>query len=76
MTEPDNGIVTYSNQLDNEMYIFGTVATYTCSPGYGLSSTQSRTCITVNGRGTTGRFSGNEPTCDRELMLLATTNNY
>ncbi len=73
MTEPDNGIVTYSNQLDNEMYIFGTVATYTCSPGYGLSSTQSRTCTTstVNGRGITGRFSGNEPTCDRELMLLA-----
>ncbi len=72
MTEPDNGIVTHSNQLDNEMYIFGTVATYTCSPGYGLSSTQSRTCTTVNGRETTGRFSGNEPTCDSELMLLAT----
>ncbi len=63
---PDNGMVIYSNQSYNEMYIFGTVATCTCSPGYGLSSTQSRTCTTVNGGGTIGRFSGSEPSCDRE----------
>ncbi len=68
MTAPDNGNVIYLNQLDDDKYIFGTVATYTCSPGYSLSSTQSRTCITDNGGGTIGRFSGNEPTCDRELI--------
>ena len=68
MTVPDNGNVTYSAQLDDEMYIFGTVATYTCSPGYRLSSTESRICITDNGGGAIGRFSGNEPNCDRELI--------
>ncbi len=57
MTTPENGIVTYSNQLHSRKYIFGTVATYTCSPGYGLSNTESRTCITVNGGGgTIGRL--------------------
>ena len=71
MTASDNGNVTYSNQLDDDKYIFGTVATYTCSHGYGLSSTESRTCITDNGGGgAIGRFSGNEPNCDRELILL------
>ena len=49
------------------MYIFGTVATYTCTPGYGLSSTRNRTCIADNNRGAIGRFSGSEATCEREL---------
>ncbi|XP_064386053.1 sushi, von Willebrand factor type A, EGF and pentraxin domain-containing protein 1-like [Halichondria panicea] len=64
MTALDNGIVTYSNQLQNEKYIFGTLVTYICSPGYGLSSTQNRTCITDGGR-TIGIFNGSDPTCDR-----------
>ncbi len=68
MTAPDNGSVIYSNQVQNDNFIFGTVATYTCSPGYGLNSTQSRTCITVNDGRTIGRFNGSEPTCDRELV--------
>ncbi len=67
MTAPDNGNVTYSNQLDDGKYIFGTIATYTCSPGYSLRSTENRTCITVDGGGTVGIFSASEPTCGREL---------
>ncbi len=61
-------MVTYSNQLQNDKYIFGTMATYTCSTGYGLSSTGNRSCVTDNGGGTIGRFSGREPSCDRELV--------
>ncbi len=67
LTAPDNGNVTYSNQLDDGKYIFGTIATYTCSPGYSLRSTENRTCITVDGGGTVGIFSGSESTCGREL---------
>ncbi len=68
MTAPDNGRVIYSNQIQNGKFIFGTVATYTCSPSYGLSSTMSQTCITDNGGGTIGIFNGSEPTCDGELI--------
>ncbi len=69
MPAPNNGMVTYSNEIQNRTFMFGTVATYTCSPGYGLSSTDNRTCMTAdNGGETIGRFDGSEPSCDRELV--------
>ncbi len=65
--------ITYSYSKveveEKDNYLLGTEANYSCSPGFGLSSTQTRTCVDVN-NGTVGRFNGNEPTCKRELLNL------
>ena len=60
---PDNGMISYSKNPTNGSYILGTVATYSCSPGFGLSSTQSRECVSNGDSGTVGRFNGSEPSC-------------
>ena len=70
MEAPDSGIVSYSSTATNELYIFGTVATYSCSPGFGLSSTQSRVCVGHGSSETVGRFNGSDPTCDGKQQCL------
>ena len=67
---PDSGIVSYSNTATNELYIFGTVATYSCSHGFGLSSTQSRVCVGNGTSGTVGMFNGSKPTCEGKQQSL------
>ena len=57
-------MITYSNTEINGMYILGTVATYSCSPGFGLSSTQSRVCVDDGSSETVGRFNGEKPSCE------------
>ena len=59
----DSGMIGYSNTVINGSYILGTVATYSCSPGFGLNNTQSRVCV-GDGNGTVGRFNGSEPSCE------------
>ena len=59
----DNGMIGFSNDKTNEVFIYGTVATYSCSPGFSLSSSQSRVCV-GDGNGTVGRFNGSEPSCE------------
>ena len=61
---PDNGMITYSRNPTNGSYILGTVTTYSCSPGFGLSSTQSRVCVGDGSSETVGRFNGSEPSCE------------
>ena len=60
---PTNGMVSYSSPEEDGSYVFGTVATFSCSPGFGLSTLETRTCTRTNDVGT---FSGSSPTCDGE----------
>ena len=60
----DNGMISYSSNERNGMYIYRTVATYSCFPGYGLNGTQSRVCIGDGNSETVGRFNGSEPSCE------------
>ncbi|XP_064386052.1 sushi, von Willebrand factor type A, EGF and pentraxin domain-containing protein 1-like [Halichondria panicea] len=55
---PINGMVSYSSPVENGSYVFGTVATFSCSPGFGLDGTSTRTCETEQ-----GTFSGTTPSC-------------
>ena len=57
-----NGIISYSSEIINGSYSFGTVATFSCSPGFGLNGLQSRKCVN-GGNSTTGVFSGDDPNC-------------
>ncbi len=56
---PTNGMVSYSSPVENDSYIFGTVA---CSPGFGLSL-ETTTCTGENDADM-GTFNGSDPTCD------------
>ena len=62
---PTNGMVSYSSSVEGGSYVFGTVATFSCSPGFGLSTLETRTC-TGPKSAEIGTFSGSSPTCDGE----------
>ncbi len=66
---PTNGMVSYSSPVENGSYIFGTVATFSCSPGFGLSILEPRTCTGENDGAKMGTFSGSDPTCDGEYPI-------
>ena len=51
-------------------YYYGTIATYSCSPGYGLGGPQRNWCV-GNGSSTVGMFNGSDPTCECELMMTS-----
>ena len=55
LSAPANG------QVDAAVRIFGSVATYSCDAGFTLNGEATRTC------GGEGAWSGNAPSCDREL---------
>ncbi|XP_064386521.1 uncharacterized protein LOC135335055 isoform X2 [Halichondria panicea] len=55
---PTNGIVSYSSPEEGGSYVYGTVATFSCSPGFSLNGTSTRTCETEQ-----GTFSGTTPSC-------------
>ena len=57
-------MISYSRNPTNGSYIHGTVATYSCFPEYGLSSTQSRVCVGDGNSEAVGRFNGSEPSCE------------
>ena len=62
---PINGMVSYSSPVENGSYVFGTVATFSCSPGFGLDGTSTRTCETEQ-----GTFSGTTPSCIGEKIII------
>ncbi len=68
---PTNGMVSYSSPVENGSYVFGTVATFSCSPGFGLSSLEPRTCTGENDPDM-GTFSGSDPTCDGKYPIMVT----
>ena len=67
---PTNGMVSYSSPEEGGSYVFGTVATFSCSPGFGLSTLETtRTCTGINDA-EIGTFSGSSPTCDGEIVII------
>ena len=62
---PTNGMVSYSSPVEGGSYVYGTVATFSCSPGFGLNTLETRTC-TGTKNAEIGTFSGLSPTCDGE----------
>ncbi len=71
-----NGTISFSNGYSNtsnmEVFDFGTEALYNCSAGYFLNDTGAnikRTCQDNNQLDTVGEWSGEAPTCVRELYL-------
>ena len=61
LRSPANGEVTYSN---SQPYTNGTVATYSCDEGFGLSGGDvTRTCE-GDGSSPNGDWSGVTPSCE------------
>ena len=73
LTQPSNGVVSISTGTHGVNLGVGAIATYSCNSGYGLVGQASRTC--VSGGGTTGTWSGTQPTCEgknlHSLHILA-----
>ena len=65
---PIHGMVSYSSPVENSSYVFGTVATFSCSPSFGLSTLETRTCTGTNDA-EIGTFNGSSPTCDGEIVM-------
>lgn len=61
---PENGTISYAP--DSLSYDLGTVATYTCNPGFSLEGNLTRTCI---------RTEGNISTWNRQDESLTCTSN-
>ena len=61
-----NGNVDYGDAGSTDNRPVGTVATYTCVPGYTLNGGITRTC------GSDGMWSGSAPVCQRKLNGLCT----
>ncbi len=64
-----NGVIVYNVDM-TAPYDVGTVATYSCDPGYELAinpGSEMRSCEDA-GDGSGGRFSGQAPTCERKLL--------
>ena len=62
LTQPSNGAVTISTGTHEVTLGRGAIATYSCNTGFGLIGQATRTCVVTNG-GTTGTWSGHQPTC-------------
>ena len=65
-----NGMISYSTNVMGQ-YNLGTVATYTCNPGYELTGPgdEMRTCVD-NGDGSGLSFNGTDPTCERKFLII------
>ena len=78
LTTITNGVIVYNVDM-TVPYDVGTVATYSCDPGYELSinpGSEMRSCEDA-GDGSGGRFSGQAPTCERKIYnRLSDTNHY
>ena len=61
-------MITYAsdNTAGNE-FVFGTLAVYTCSNGFGLNGSDAFRRCDGDGSSPTGAFDGSAPVCDRKL---------
>ena len=67
----ENGMITLAVDNIGPDYDLGSVATYSCNPGFQLIvelGNEMRTCID-GGVGVGGVFSGVAPTCERKFKL-------
>ncbi len=70
LPDPANGRVTFSGD-GLALFVLNTVATYSCEPGYGLNSTDIRTCVDESGEtDPVGTWNGDAPTCSGQLILI------
>ena len=60
LTVPTNGSISYSNDTRD----LGTVATYSCDPGYEVMGDMTRTCDSAD------TWSGTDTTCEGETVWL------
>ena len=71
LSEPTNGgfsIEAGPNSLSGGL---GSVATYTCHPGYALVGQSTRTCEDINGGAVTmGTWSRAQPSCQGTVYLI------
>ncbi len=65
LTAPDNGTVT----VNDPDLLVGTVATYSCDPGYILVGDTVRTCE-GRGDGTEGTWNSTQPMCAGDNVLI------
>ncbi|XP_064387502.1 uncharacterized protein LOC135335845 isoform X3 [Halichondria panicea] len=69
LTTITNGVIVYNVDM-TAPYDLGTVATYSCNPGFGLrGGNVIRTCMDA-GDGSDGRFDGEAPTCEPQCPPL------
>ena len=68
LSPPDNGEISVAPGPNSLSRGLGSVATYSCDPGYGLVGQTTRTCEDTNG-GTviTGIWSGTPPYCQSKI---------
>ncbi|XP_064407236.1 sushi, von Willebrand factor type A, EGF and pentraxin domain-containing protein 1-like isoform X2 [Halichondria panicea] len=76
LADPINGTVTFSAD-GLAPFTLATVATYNCEPGYGLNSTDTRTCVDLSGEtDPVGTWNGDAPTCSAiQCMTLEAIDN-
>ena len=68
---PDNGVISVTPGPNSLSHGLGSVATYSCDPGYALVGQSTRTCEDTNGGTvTTGTWSGTPPYCQGEIYLF------
>ena len=64
LSPPDNGEISLALGPNSLSHGLGSVATYSCDPGYTLVGETTRTCEDTNGGTvTTGTWSGTPPHC-------------
>ena len=68
LIQPSNGSVTISSGTHEVILGRGATATYSCNTKYGLVGQATRTCVVTDG-GTTGTWSGSQPTCHGVLVI-------
>ncbi len=72
LTRPNNGSVSYGGTSNiNGSYPFNSTATYNCDTGFSLVGNNDTKTCTGDGSSTTGVFNGMAPTCECELVFLA-----
>ncbi len=68
---PTNGGVSIEAGPNSLSGGLGSVATYTCDPGYALAGQRTRTCEDINGGSVTmGTWSGTQPSCTGTVCLI------
>lgn len=67
LTQPENGIITYSNSTLLGELVIGSIATYSCNTEFVLVGQTTRLCENTNRESDfsvpTGTWTGNAPTC-------------
>ena len=72
LSSPTNGQISYFTDMTIP-FDFGTVATYSCEDGYGLSGGDMASTCGGDYTSITGVWSGTPPTCESKLNLLTTS---